>query len=154
MNRAHRYRVDQVETVARALAALGAEHALVFANAAGGDELLPFGSTWVAEVLEERVVKTYALRPADFGLPEEPRDALAGGDANRNAAILRAVLSGERGAPRTAVLMNAAAALVAAGKVRSLREGVDAAIAAIDGGLAAQVLERLAAISRGEATAA
>lgn len=144
-------RPERVLTIARALAALGAARAFVFANAEGGDELLPWGSSSVAEVRQGEVARTFSLQAEDFGLPEEAPEALKGGDAAQNAAILRAVLAGERGAPRTVVVMNAAAALFAAERVGSFREGVDAACAAIDDGRASRALEGLAAASRGEA---
>lgn len=139
-------RPARVSTVAGALAALGTERALVFSNEAGGDELLPFGRTEVAEIRPGEI-RRFELSAADFGLAEESGDGLAGGDAATNGEILLRVLEGETGPRRTTVLMNAAAALVVAGTVGSLREGVAAARESIDGGRARAALASLVAIS-------
>jgi anthranilate phosphoribosyltransferase len=87
------------------------------------------------------------VHPADFQLPKAAPEALRGGDAAENAVIAQRVLSGERGAPRDIVLLNAAVSLLIAGTVATVPEGVERAAAAIDSGAAAGVLERLVAVS-------
>ena len=87
--------------------------------------------------------------PEDIGLSRWERAAIAGGDPPENARILREVLAGQKGAPRDAVLANAAAALVAGGAAPDLRAGVRQAAESIDRGAAAEKLSRLVAVSRG-----
>ena len=140
-------RPPRVPVLAHALAALGAEHALVVSNSGAGDELLPHGLTIVAQVLEGEV-RLEEWTAATFDLPErDPRD-MAGGDAATNAAILRAVLDGEEGPRRDAILMNAAAALLVSGVALDLGDGMARAADSIDSGAARRALEALAAISR------
>jgi anthranilate phosphoribosyltransferase len=134
-----------VEPMAHALMRLGSEHALVV-HGDGLDELSPRGATEVAE-LRGGEVKRYQLRPRDFGLADEDPAALAGGDAQFNAAAARAILGGAAGAGRNAVVMSAAAALYAAGK-SGLRDGARLAERTIDDGAARTLLERLVECSR------
>ncbi|MGE5344925.1 MAG: hypothetical protein ACM3JH_03130, partial [Acidithiobacillales bacterium] len=126
------------------------ERVFVFSNEAGGDELLPAGRTLVAEVTQEGI-RRFDLSVSDFGLKEWPPGALKGGCLEVNVRILRAILDGDYGAPRETVLMNAAAALLVAGRAESLREGVGLAAASIDGGAAREALLLLIAISKGAA---
>jgi anthranilate phosphoribosyltransferase len=135
------------EKMARVLAALGTRHALVVRGADGVDELTLSGATAIYEV-REGAVQSYTLTPEELGLPSAPVSALRGGTAEENAAVVRAVLSGERGPRRDVVLLNAAAALVAADAAPTLREGLALAAAAIDTGRAAAALERLVAVSQ------
>lgn len=140
-----------LELVVRALAELGHERAMVVHGEPGLDEISPCGPTRVAE-LRGGAVSTWQVAPGDLGLDEVAPGELAGGEPAENAAVIRAVVSGEdRGAARTAVLINAAAAYYVAGRVESLREGVSAAAAAIDSGGAAGVLDRLVSASRAAA---
>jgi anthranilate phosphoribosyltransferase len=139
------YDAALVEPMARTLLRLGSEHALVV-HGDGLDELSPNGPTDVAE-LRGGEVKRYQLRPRDFGLADEDRDALAGGDAQFNAAAARAILGGARGAGRSAVVMTAAGALYAAGK-SGLRDGARLAERMIDEGAASAMLDRLVEHSR------
>jgi anthranilate phosphoribosyltransferase len=134
-----------VEPIARALGRLGSVHAMVV-HGDGSDEFATDGPTEVAE-WRNGEVKRYVLRPRDFGLSDEHRDGLLGGDAACNAAAARAILGGARGAGRNAVVMSAGAALYAAGK-SGLRDGARLAEAVIDDGRAAAVLERLSECSR------
>ena len=136
-----------LELVVRALAELGHERALVVHGEPGLDELSPCGPTHVAE-LRDGVVSTGQITPGELGLDEVAPDELAGGEPEENAAVVRAVLAGERGAARTAVLINAAAAYYVAGRTGSLAEGVATAARAIDSGAAAAVLENLVRASR------
>jgi anthranilate phosphoribosyltransferase len=136
-----------VPTIGGVLAALGAVHAFVV-HGEGLDEITVTGMTHVAEV-RDGAVDRYCIVPEDLGLPRHEERAIAGGDASRNAAILRDVLSGQRGAPRDAVLANAAAALVCAGAARDLKDGVRVAAGAIDRGAALEKLTRLIDATRG-----
>jgi len=139
-------RPELTELMARALALLGVDRAWVVHGADGLDELSISGYTKVSEC-HRGAVKTFYLHPADVGIPKAPVSALAGGDAARNAGIVRAVLSGERGPARDVVLFNAAAALLVAGTAAHLRDGLRLAAAAVDSGGAARSLEALARLS-------
>lgn len=141
------YEARWVPVLGGVLAALGAARAFVV-HGDGLDEIAVTGTTQVAEVRDGKVLLSQ-IEPESLGVGRWPRESLLGGDAPHNAAITRAVLAGERGAPRDAVLANAAAALVAAGAAPDLRAGVALAAEVIDRGAARQVLERLAAVSRG-----
>jgi len=135
-----------VPIVGRVLASLGAFRAFVV-HGDGLDEIALCGETSVCEVRGAEVFE-YEVRPEDFGLRRCAREELAGGDAERNARILRDVLGGQRGAQRDAVVLNAAAALVAAARAGDLRSGVRAAEQAIDSSAARRKLEELARVSR------
>jgi anthranilate phosphoribosyltransferase len=127
------------------LAALGARHAFVV-HGEGLDEVAVTGMTHVCEV-KDGAVDRYAMLPQDLGLRRWDKAELAGGDAARNATISLDVLGGQKGAPRDAVLANAAAALVAAEVAANLTEGVRLAAEAIDRGAAQDKLERLRSLS-------
>ena len=105
-------------------------------------EITITGPTRIAEVREGNV-HSYEVTPEEFGLISAPITALAGGDAAENARIIREVLGGEKTPRRDVVLMNAAAALVAAGKSQHLKEGVAVAATSIDSGSASQRLDGL-----------
>jgi anthranilate phosphoribosyltransferase len=127
------------------LAALGARHAFVV-HGEGLDEIAVTGMTHISEVKDGQVDR-YAMVPEDLGLRRWDKREIAGGDAARNATILSDVLAGQTGAPRDAVLANAAAALVAGGAAQDLSAGVRVAAEAIDRGAAREKLERLRALS-------
>jgi anthranilate phosphoribosyltransferase len=135
------------EPLARVLAELGTFRAFVVHGADGLDEISNTGESRVSEV-REGVVRTYAVRPEDFGLARASIADLKGGDREQNADIIRAILCGESGAKRDIVLMNAAAALVAGGKGRDLKDGVEVARHSIDSGAARTKLDRLVELSR------
>ncbi|MGV8083042.1 MAG: anthranilate phosphoribosyltransferase [Coriobacteriia bacterium] len=127
---------------------LGAERVLVVNGHPGMDEVSASGVTTVAEFdAANGGVRTYEFTPESVGLPRGTLADVAGGTAAENAAITRAVLGGEGGPRRNVVLMNAAAALFAAGTVADLAEGVAAARDSIDSGRAACVLQALAEAS-------
>jgi anthranilate phosphoribosyltransferase len=132
------------ELVAGALAELGVERAFVVHGADGLDEISLSGETRVAEV-QKATVRRYTIAPEDFGLTRAPLEEIAGGDATENAAMIRAVLAGERGAKRDIVVANAAAALAAAGRAADFREGAERAAESMDTGAARQKLEELIA---------
>src|SRR2546422_9974358 len=96
----------------------------------------------------EGVVRTYAVRPEDFGMPRASIKDLQGGDREQNAQIIRGILDGEAGPKRDIVLMNAAAALVAGGRARDLKEGAGLAAKAIDSGAARAKPQALIALSQ------
>ncbi len=146
-------RPELTELLARALMLLGTRRAWVVHGADGIDELTTTGYTKVSEC-RDGTVNTFYLHPTDVGLPKAAAGALAGGDAARNAAIIRGVLAGERGPARDVVLLNAGAALLIAGAAKSLEDGIAKAARAIDDGQAARALDRLVAISAAEDAAA
>ena len=129
-----------VPIYAEALQALGTERSLVVCGDEGLDELSLAGGNDVAS-LSPGGVDLLRWTAADAGLPSHPVSALRGGDAHHNAAALRALLLGEPGAYRDAVLFNAAAALLVAGEVTTLIDGVEEAAEAIDKGLAKALLD-------------
>src|SRR4051812_44462044 len=135
-------RPELTQLLARSLQLLGSERAWVVHGADGMDEISPTGYTKVSECRAGRV-RTFYVHPSDFGLRKVALEALAGGDAAENASIVRRVLAGEPGPRRDAVLMNAAAGLFVAGRAASIRTGIAAAAAAIDGGAATATLSRL-----------
>jgi anthranilate phosphoribosyltransferase len=135
--------------VAEVLGKLGSERAWVV-HGDGLDELTTCGTSLVAELKEGRVTR-FEVTPEDAGLPRATLEDLKGGDPAANAAKLTVLLDGRRGPLRDIVLLNAAAALVVAGRARDLRQGVDQAASAIDSGAARRCLERLIAITNGRA---
>jgi len=135
--------------VVQSLQELGHRHALVVHGFPGMDELSPSGPTLVAE-LSGGVVREYEVTPENVGLSLEPEADLAGGAPEDNAVIIEGVLSGARqGAPRTATLLNAGAAIYVSGRVESLEQGVRAAEHALDSGAAGRKLHALREASRG-----
>ena len=135
------------EPLARVLAELGTFRVFVVHGADGLDEISNTGESRISEV-REGVVRTFTVRPEDFGLPQASIGDLRGGDRDQNAQIIRAIVDGQRGPRRDIVLMNAAAALVAGTRARDLAEGVELAARAIDTGAAREKLDRLVALSR------
>ncbi|MBA4754359.1 MAG: anthranilate phosphoribosyltransferase [Sphingobium sp.] len=129
-----------VPIYAQALAELGVDRAMIVSGDEGLDELSLAGGNDIAEVAGHGVVAMHRLSAADLSLSTAPVDAVRGGDAAHNAAALRALLLGEPGAYRDAVLLNAAAALVVADAVADLKEGVEEAAETIDRGLANALL--------------
>jgi anthranilate phosphoribosyltransferase len=136
------YSAELVEKLAEALSELGLRRAFVVHGRDGLDEITISGPTKLAEVRDGKV-RTYEVTPEEFGLKSAPLDAIAGGDAQQNAAIIRSVLNGERSPRRDVVVLNAAAALVAAGHADRISEAVPLAAYAIDCGHARQRLQLL-----------
>ena len=137
-----------VAKMAEVLKGLGCKHALVVHGEDGLDEITVSGITRVCE-LKDGAITSYSIRPQDFGLNEAAAESLKGGSAEENAVLLRRILGGALGPPRDAVVMNAAAALVAGDRVRTLKEGAELAQQLIDGGQAGARLEHLIEFSRG-----
>ena len=125
---------------------LGAERVMVVHGHPGMDEVSASGPTTVAEFVDG-AVRTYTIDPESVGIPLVSPRAVGGGDSTENARILRDVLEGVHGAPRDTTLINAAAALLVAGRVADLAEGVAVARASIDDGRALAVLEALVTLS-------
>jgi len=116
----------------------------------GLDEITTTGLTQVA-VLEKGAVRRIEIDPSDLGLAPATLEDLRGGDGKHNAAALRAVLTGAKNPYRDIAVLNAAAALVIAGKAEAIAEGMDIAARAIDNGAALAVLEKLLAVSNANA---
>ena len=129
------YSEDLVEKLAMALQMLGLNRALVVHGSDGLDEISISGPTKIGEVRGEWV-RTYEVTPAQFGFNPAPLSSITGGDTQANAEIIRKILEGEKSPRRDIVLMNAAAALVAAGKADSLKEAMPLAAESIDSGAA------------------
>jgi anthranilate phosphoribosyltransferase len=137
------------EPIAQVLGRLGVKRALVVHGAGGIDEVSITGETLVSE-LRDGNVANYSIKPGDFGLPEAGLEELKGGTKEENASILRSVLAASQGPRRDVVLLNAAAALIAAGKVDDLNQGVSLAARSIDSGSANEKLEALIEFSNRE----
>jgi anthranilate phosphoribosyltransferase len=138
-----------VEPLAHVLGHLGSERAWVV-HGDGLDEITTTGPSHVAE-LRDGKVRCFEVTPEQAGLPKARLEDLRGADAETNAQALRAVLTGAPGPFRDIVLLNAAAALIVAGRADDLRDGVKQAAQAVDSGAADAVLRRLAAITGGAA---
>ena len=136
------YSLDLVEKLAEALSMLGLRRALVVHGLDGLDEITVTGTTRVAEA-REGSVHSYEVNPEEFGMSRATLQEIAGGDAAENAAIIRAVLNGERSPRRDVVVLNAAAALVAAGCADNIGAAIPLAAQSIDSGAAARKLDAL-----------
>jgi anthranilate phosphoribosyltransferase len=142
---------DLLELVPNALAELEHLHALVVHGDGGVDEVSPAGVTHVAE-LKNGEIRRYDVTPEEMGLEPVALGALAGGEPADNAAIIESVLAGENGAPRSAVVANAAAALLVSGTAASWTEGARLAERSLDEGRATEALARLREASTREAS--
>ena len=129
--------------IAEALAELGLQRGFVVHGSDGLDEITISGETTMFDICHGRVFRR-TVTPADFGLSTAPPEAMQGGTPEENTAIATRILNGELGARRDVVLMNASAALVAAGRAGDFEEGVSVAAAAIDSGAALAKLRALA----------
>jgi anthranilate phosphoribosyltransferase len=138
-----------LETVAGALARLGVRRALVVAGEDGLDEVSTSAATQVVEV-DGGALKRYTLSPLDVGIPlADPSDSLLGGGSPaENAEVTRAVFAGESGVSADLVLINAGAAIYAAGAADSITSGVEVAREAIASGMAAAALDAYVQASR------
>jgi anthranilate phosphoribosyltransferase len=144
--------VEAAKLMADALAGLGPERAFIVHGSDGLDEVTTTGSTLVFEVTGSRV-RSFTWTPADFGIQTATSEALRGGDRACNAAIATAILQGQPGAHRDIVLVNSAAALVAAGVTTDLHEAMERAAKSIDSGAAWTKLQQLTAFSQGSRAA-
>jgi len=140
------YSLELVEKLAEALSMLGLRRALVVHGLDGLDEITITSTTRIAEA-HEGSLKTYEVEPEEFGMKRATLEEISGGDAKENAEIIRAVLSGEKSPRRDVVLLNAAAALAAAGRAEHIARGVPLAEKSIDSGAALEKLESLVRFS-------
>ena len=132
-------RPDYVPVYGRALESLGADAAMIVSGEEGLDELSGAGPSRIFNIGDLPVGET--VTPGDAGLPAAPTSAIRGGDAAYNAAALRRLLQGEEGPYRDAVLLNASAALIVAGRAGNWRDGVEEAAEVLDNGLANTLLD-------------
>ncbi|MGZ4787320.1 MAG: anthranilate phosphoribosyltransferase [Terriglobales bacterium] len=140
------YSSELVEKVAEALSMLGLTRALVVHGSDGLDEITISGPTRVAEV-RNGDVRSYEVTPEQFGIARSPMESLMGGDAAANAAIIRSLLDGEKSPKRDVVVLNAAAAMVAAGRADTIGEGLAHATQSLDSGAATRKLAALVAFT-------
>jgi anthranilate phosphoribosyltransferase len=131
-----------LDVIAGALARLGATKALVVSSSDGLDELSTAGTTRVVEV-DGGTLRSYEVTPEDVGLARSVYEDVAGGPPDANAETTRRIFAGEPGPPRDLAVLNAGAAIYAAGRADSLERGVRLAEQTVDGGAAAQALDRL-----------
>lgn len=137
------YAPELTEMFANALRLLGTKRAFIVHGHDGLDEISVCAPTRISE-LKDDIIRTYDITPEHFfGGKANPKD-LAGGDSEENAGITRKILAGEKGPKRDVVVLNASAALVAAGKAKDFKEGISLAEISIDSGVAAEKLEKLA----------
>ena len=141
------YSIDLVEKLAEALSMLGLRRAFVVHGLDGLDEITITGPTRVAEV-RDGTIRTYEVTPEEFGFQRASLADISGEDAAANAKLIQRILDGERSARRDVVVLNAAAALVAAGKADHLRDTVPLAEQSIDSGAAAAKLTALVEFTR------
>ncbi|MFY9742350.1 MAG: anthranilate phosphoribosyltransferase [Candidatus Sulfotelmatobacter sp.] len=144
------YALEMVEKLAEALSMLGLPRALVVHGLDGLDEITITGGTRVAEV-RDGTVRSYEVAPEEFGMERGLLEEISGGDAAENAAIIRDILGGKKSPRRNVVLLNSAAALVAAGRVDHLADGIPLAAHSIDSGAAAAKLARLVSFTANRA---
>lgn len=137
---------DLIRPMAETLGLLGSERAWLVHGSDGTDELTITGVSWVAD-LSDGAVTEHEVHPEEAGLPVHSFEAIMGGTPEENGVAFRALLEGERSAYRDAVLLNAAAALVVAGKAADLTEGAGRAAESIDAGRAKAAAEALAKAS-------
>ena len=140
------YSVEVIDLMAATLSELGVRRAFVVHGADGLDEISLGGETYVAEV-KDGSVQRYVLTPEDFGMSRAPIDTLRGGTAQENAALIREILEGQSGPRRNIAVINAAAALVAAGIAANFQDGAQMAANAISSGLAHKKLAALVAFT-------
>ena len=136
------YSVNLVEKLAEALSMLGLHRALVVHGMDGLDEISISARSRIAEV-RDGTVRTHEVEPEDFGLRRSPISEISGGDAAANAAIIREVIRGVKSAKRDVVLLNSAAALVAAARADTLGDALPIAAQSIDSGAAQLKLQAL-----------
>ena len=140
------YERDLIEPLADVLKNLGVKSAMVVYGLDGMDEISASDKTAVCELKDGKTM-TYELSPEYFDMEIASKDDLVGGDAKENAKITLSILNGEKGPRRNAVLLNSAAGLYVAGKVKSLKEGVKLAEEVIDSGKALEQLEKFVEVT-------
>jgi anthranilate phosphoribosyltransferase len=137
------------EKLAHVLKNLGSERVMVVHGLDGLDEISTLGETKISELVEGEI-KTYTVKPEDFGIGRTNPEAIAGKNVDENVRMMLRALRGERGPRRDIVLLNAAAALVVGGVVENLKEGITAAAEIIDSGKAYEKVVRLVEVTGGD----
>ena len=140
------YRSELTEVLANVLKNLGSTRAFVVSGNDGLDEMTLTSETKVSE-LKDGKVKTYSIKPEEFGMTRCKLFELQGGEPDDNARIISAILKGDKGPKRDVVVLNAAAAIVASGMAKDMKEGIKLAEEAIDSGKALEKLEKLIEIT-------
>jgi anthranilate phosphoribosyltransferase len=140
------FSAEVMDLMAATLAELGVKHAFVVHGAGGLDEISLAGETMVAEV-RNGAMRRFTVTPEEFGVGRAPLEAIRGGTAAENAALIRQILSGESGPRRDIVVINAAAALVAAGAAANFPDAAELAFKAISSGAAGEKLASLIAFT-------
>lgn len=140
------YKKELTPVLAEVLGNLGSRSAFVVYGEGSLDEISIIGKTQVSE-LKDGQVTTYSIEPEDFGLARADLNDIRGGDVEENAGIVLSVLQGEKGARRDMVLLNASAALVAAGRAADFSDGISQAAESIDTGRALEKLEGMKRIT-------
>jgi len=136
------YASNLTETVSVVLKSLGCKHALIVHGNDGLDEITITGKTKITELIADET-KTYYIHPEDFGMKVGSFEDIKGGNIEENALIAKAVLNGKEGAQRDIVVLNSAAALIAAGKVNDFPQAIEISEESIRSGKAIAVLQRL-----------
>ena len=136
-----------VEPLAQVLVSLGVKRGMVVFGEDKLDEISLSSPTKICEI-KDGWFKSFEITPEEFGFERCTKEDLKGGAPEENAKITRAILNGEKGHKRNAVLLNAAAALCIGGKAESMKEGVELAARIIDSGEAARTLEKLIEVSK------
>jgi anthranilate phosphoribosyltransferase len=140
---------DLLFPMAETLDNLGCEKAWLVHGSDGTDELTIIGSSSVVELINGKI-SSFDIHPEDAGLPTHKLSEILGGSPDENAAELEALLKGKKSAYRDAVLLNASAALMIAGKCDTLKDGVEYSVESIDSGKANEALEIVKKVSNGE----
>ena len=135
-----------LEPIAETLRDLGTERAWVMHGSDGLDEITTTGPTRVVE-LKDGAIRRFEINPEEAGIACAEPEALKGGEPSQNAAALLAVVGGEKNAYRDIAVLNAAAALVVAGKANSLRDGAETAATALDSGRVAELLQNVVRVT-------
>ena len=141
------YSKELMEPIAKVLRKMGVRRGMVVHGEDGLDEISIGAPTTVCDFSSDSL-DIYTIKPEDFGIAKGEKDSLRGDSPEVNAQITRSILSGEKGAKRDAVLLNAGAALYIGGKAPSFKDGVCLASELIDSGKALQVLERFVSTSQ------
>ncbi|MFA4872631.1 MAG: anthranilate phosphoribosyltransferase [Patescibacteria group bacterium] len=136
----------KMQIIAQTLRLLGSEHAMVVRSGDGHDELTTTATADAYEV-KRGIIEKYVLDPQDYGFSHATNNDLRGGDVQENASIIRAVLSGEKGARLDTVLFNSGAALYVAGQAKDVGEGIAIAREAVTNGEATKLLEKFIEVS-------
>lgn len=134
------------DIIGKVLINLGAEHAFIVRGEDGLDEITLTDATKITEI-KNGLIKTYHIKPEDYGFKRCKPEELKGGSPELNAEILLAILKGKKGIARDIVLLNAAAAIIVGGITNSIEEGISIASGAIDSGAALEKLNRLIEIT-------